>query len=157
MAKAKRRTRTRGGQKLRRFLRRAEAAQRAGGVKQIEVGFFSTAKYPDGTPVPLVAAVNEFGSPKMNIPERPFFRGALVGLDKALKPILEAGVDPQKMVVDQQTAGLLGEATKGRIQQSITDLSSPPNSPRTIARKGSSNPLIDTGKLRLLVTWKVTE
>lgn len=145
----------RGGEKLRRFLRRAEAAQRRGGVKSVEVGFFDSARYPDGTSVPMVAAVHEFGSPRMNIPERPYFRRALVGLEKELGPILEAGVDPKTMVLDAQTAGLIGEATKARIQQSITDLDSPPLAPATIARKGSSSPLIDTGKMRASVAWKV--
>jgi hypothetical protein len=31
----------------------------------------------------------------------------------------------------------------------------PPNSPVTIALKGSSKPLIDTGEMRGAVTWKV--
>ena len=66
------RPRIKGGDKLRRFLREAKSASR---VKATEVGFFSEARYPDGTPVPAVAAWNEFGTTR--IPERPFFRQAL--------------------------------------------------------------------------------
>ena len=37
------------------------------------VGFFDTAKYPDGVPVALVATVQEHGYPQGGIPARPFF------------------------------------------------------------------------------------
>ena len=49
----------------------------------------------------------------------------------------------------------LGEMARGDIVESITKLNTPPNSPKTIALKGSSNPLIDTGFLRANVTFKV--
>ena len=38
------------------------------------VGWFSSAKYEDGTPVAGVMAVQEFGSAKRSIPPRPFIR-----------------------------------------------------------------------------------
>lgn len=49
----------------------------------------------------------------------------------------------------------LGILAQGDVQAEITSLSSPPNSPVTIALKGSSNPLIDTGAMRQAVTWVV--
>lgn len=49
----------------------------------------------------------------------------------------------------------LGIVAQGDIQSEITSLRSPPNSAVTIARKGSSNPLIDTGAMRQAVTWVV--
>ena len=145
-------TRVRGGRKLDRFLRRAKAAQ-GRGVRAVEVGFYSTAKYADGTPVTNVAAWNEFGTSR--IPERPFFRQAIQGADKDLLPILVENVDPRTMSVDRRTAGLVGQAMQGRIQRSITTLRRPGNAPSTIEAKGSSNPLIDTGFLRQSVTWKM--
>ena len=67
------RSRTKGGKKLDEFLRRAKTAD---GVDTVEIGFFSDAKYPDGTPVTNVAAYNEFGTNGKDgagaIPERPF-------------------------------------------------------------------------------------
>ena len=44
---------------------------------------------------------------------------------------------------------------KREIQQSIRQLRTPPNSPLTIAMKGSSNPLINTGKLRNSVDFEI--
>jgi hypothetical protein len=43
----------------------------------------------------------------------------------------------------------------GVIKQRIANGIAPPNSPYTIARKGSSKPLIDTGQLRNSITYQV--
>lgn len=51
-------------------------AKKADGAR-VEVGFFETAKYSDGTSVAAVAASNEFGVPSQGIPSRPFFRNAI--------------------------------------------------------------------------------
>lgn len=45
--------------------------------KQLKVGFIDGATYPDGTPVAMVAATNEYGRPENNQPPRPFFRNAI--------------------------------------------------------------------------------
>jgi len=44
--------------------------------------------------------------------------------------------------------GRLGEWFKSEIQNKIDILQSPRNAPSTIARKGSANPLIDTGQMK---------
>ena len=149
MAKVTVKVQQRGGKKLQRLLREA----RKGGVSGVKVGFFSTARYEDGTPVAAVAAWNEFGT--KNIPERPFFRNALAESERSVGRILQAGLDTKKMVVDEQLAGRVGTHVQGRIQDSITSLKEPPNAPETVRRKGSSNPLLDTGTLRNSVAWEV--
>lgn len=145
----------RGGRKLKEFYRKAKAAQKRGGVRMIEVGFFATARYQTGVPVPLVAAVNEFGSKKAGVPERPFFRQALVGIERELRPIIVGNINPRTMTLDHQTAGLIGQAASDRVKRSIATLKTPPNAPSTIARKGSSNPLVDSGKLRQSASYRV--
>ena len=139
----------RGGKKLQRLLREAGK----GGVSGVKVGFFSTARYEDGTPVAAVAAWNEFGT--KTIPERPFFRNALAESERSVGRILQAGLDTKKMVVDEQLAGRVGAHVQGKIQDSITSLKEPPNAPETVRRKGSSDPLLDTGTLRNSVAWEV--
>ena len=123
------------------FLRQAKTAKARS--KRTDVGFFASAKYPDGTPAAAVAAWNEFGTE--TIPERPFIRNAISGADRDLLPILKDGVDPKKMEVDARTAGLLGEAMKARIQNSRSRrCGDPPNAPSNrpwrsdpdVARKG---------------------
>lgn len=45
----------------------------------------------------------------------------------------------------------------GEVQGSIAAGIAPPNAPSTIAKKGSSTPLIDTGQLRSSITGKVEQ
>lgn len=45
----------------------------------------------------------------------------------------------------------------GEVQASIAAGIAPPNAPSTIAKKGSSTPLIDTGQLRSSITGKVEQ
>ena len=85
-------TRTTGGQRLRRHLRKAERQRRV--LKRepyVEIGFFESAKYQRGVPVAAVAAWQEFGVdfPErawVRIPSRPFFREAI----RASKPAIPA-------------------------------------------------------------------
>ena len=151
-----------GGKKLQRLLREAGK----GGVSGVKVGFFSTARYEDGTPVAAVAAWNEFGT--KTIPERPFFRNALAEMEDGIANVIKAGIDPRRMVVEDRLAGRVGEYVAGQVQESITALKDPPNAPETVARKrkklhgkkgvgGGENPLIDTGFMHDSVTWQVEQ
>ena len=148
-------SRVRGGKKLNAFLRKAQSAQSRS--KTVRVGFFSTAKYPDGTPVAAVAAWNEFGVPDKNIPERPYMRNAIEDAEVVLMPILKEGIDPKDMALDARTAGRMGEAMKSHIQREITTLIDPPNAPYTVLQKGSSSPLIDSGVMRNSVDYEVKD
>ena len=153
MAKVSVKVQQRGGEKLRRLLR--EAAKRRDTT--VEVGFFSEAKYDDkkGTPVAAVAAWNEFGTETETIPERPFFRRALAEVEDGVTKIVKAGIDTEKMVVDDRLAGRVGAYVAGQVQESITALKKPPNAPGTVRQKGSNNPLLDTGHMRKSVGWSV--
>ena len=52
---------------------------------------------------------------------------------------------------------LVGIVAKTGIQQKISSIYSPPNSPATIRRKGSSKPLIDTGYMLASVSNSVAK
>lgn len=149
-----------GGERLRKVLRDALK----GGVAAVEVGFFSTARYPDGTPVAAVAAWNEFGTKRgsgagrrQHVPERPFFRQAIKAMESGLVDLLIDGIDPKKGVVDRHLADRIGAYAQGQVQKQIIELDTPINADSTVARKGSSNPLVDTGTMRNAVTWKVNQ
>ena len=123
-------------------------------ANRVDVGFYATAKYPNGEPVTTVAAQNEFGGD--GIPERPFLRpGAREGMDAVRKHIKQT-VDPKRAALTDAEAAQCGEIIKGTIQREIVKVDDPPNAAATIARKGSSNPLIDTGFMRQSVTYKVS-
>lgn len=91
------------------------------------------------------------------IPERPFMRNSVRANRGKYRDAMKTSA---AKILRGETAlsivmNKLGILAQGDIQSEITALSSPPNSPVTIARKGSSNPLIDTGAMRAAVTWKV--
>ena len=116
MAKIKTTVKITGGRKLDKFLRTAGK----GGVSGVRVGFFSTARYDDGTPVATVAAINEFGSREANIPERPFFRQAIAKMEDGVPAIIRRRIDPQRMVIDDRLANQVGAYAAGEVQDSIT-------------------------------------
>jgi hypothetical protein len=93
------------------------------------------------------------------IPERPFMRNAIsdnaAGYRAAMKaeaPLILRGDIPLR-----KSLAKLGEKAKGDIKSEIISLSTPPNSPVTIAMKGSANPLVDTGAMGGAVTWKIDD
>ena len=144
----------RGGRKLDAFLRNARHGK---SVKGLDVGFFSTAKYSDGTPVAAVAAWNEFGVQKRGIPERPFFRNAIDAAKGELVDVVAESVDPATLRITRKVAGKVGASMVGFIQKSITTLRSPANKPSTVKSKGSSNPLLDTATMRNSTTWRIVD
>lgn len=104
------------------------------------------------------AAVNEFGSADGHVPERSYLRstadenrGRYAGMLADVVEGLIDGKDP--------TRGLhrLGTYAKADVQRKIRALKTPPNAPSTIAKKGSRNPLIDTGRLRQSIEYTIGE
>lgn len=124
----------------------AALAKISQGVSQpalLRVGFLEGARYPDGKPVAMIAAIQDFGAPSRGIPPRPFFRNMVKAKKgewpKAIADLLKANdYDAVKVL------GITGEAIGGQLRQSIIDTNSPPLAPSTIARKGFSKPLIHT-------------
>ena len=129
-----------GGSKLRQFIREAKK----GGVKNIQVGIFADSKYPDGTPVATVAAVNEFGSGA--IKERPAFRQGIRDIPAALAPLFKVGFK-RTLVLDRPFAKRIGETAADVLKASYVRLRSPGNKPSTLLKKSGSNPLLDTKTL----------
>lgn len=94
---------------------------------------------------------------EVNIPERSFIRSTFDQKEpdwtkyvQRMLMDLVKGKLTAKELYDQ-----LGARIAKDIQKTMRKLSSPPNSPLTISMKGSNNPLIDSGRLRRSVTWKV--
>ena len=142
-----------GGQRLEAALR--DLASKVAKPATLRVGFLENAKYPDGTPVAMIGAIQEYGAPKVNIPPRPYFRGMIARKrkewPKAIADLLKANG------MDAETAlDLAGAAIAGQLRQSITDLVAPPLKPATVRRKGFDKPLIDTGHMLASVDHEVT-
>lgn len=114
-------------------------------------------RYPDGTSVIMVAAVNNFGSSTRGIPARPFMiEGAEPAIEAtapiaaALIPALNAG-----RATAADILGDMGPFAEAAFKEKITQGPWEPNADSTVAEKGSSSPLIDTGLLRNSLTHVV--
>lgn len=131
---------------------------------KIEVGFFESAKYPDGTPVAYVAAIQEFGYPAGNIPSRPFFRNAISQNDgwkdlanKAIGAVVEGRMELN------QALNQMGLKMAADVKDSITDGSYEALKQSTLDARQSrkrtqgvaSKPLVDTGQMLQSVTYAV--
>lgn len=112
-------------------------------------------KLDDELDVVSVATFNEFGTP--TIPERSFLRATVDKNRKKIGDILEAGLTDIKRGRLEQTQALsfLGLWLQARIVERINAGIAPANAPSTIARKGSSKPLVASGQLGQSVTYVV--
>ena len=147
--------RTTGGHRLKRFTR---AAKRKQPIEAIDVGFFKTAAYDNGTPVATVAMAHNFGVPERSLPERPFFTQAIDRAKPMLRQVLRAGLDSRTMKVDRRLAGLLGQTMQDQIKLQIKALKEPDLAESTKARRKGGppyNPLIDTGHMRNSVSHRI--
>ena len=144
--------------------------------RRIKIGIFSES----GSDVLIIASVNEFGvsikvtekmrrylhanglhlrnsTNNIKIPERAFIRR---GYDRRKANILKFA---ESRIIDvynfrisgEQYLNGLGEYVTGQIRDFLTRMRTPPNHPYTIEKKGSSNPLINTGRLRESITFKI--
>lgn len=128
---------------------------------KIEIGIFGDMKggetHSTDITVLGIAITHEFGLAVQGIPERSFIRA---GFDAYVNDISEEANKLLNQVVylqlhPQVFFETLGHIIVGFIQGYLTDLDTPPNAPATIALKGSSNPLIDTGQLRDSIEFRV--
>lgn len=132
---------------------------------KLEVGFFESATYPDGTPVAYVAAIQEFGNPAGNNPSRPFFRNAISQHDgwkqlanKAMNAVVEGRIELN------QALNQMGLKIGADVQESITDGSYEALKQSTLdARQSrkrtegvSSKPLIESGQMLQAVSYSVS-
>lgn len=112
---------------------------------------------PSGMTLLEVAAVHEFGAPAAGIPQRSFIR-ATIDLHREdiaqLQIVLARRVIAGELTADQ-ALDQLGAKVAAMCQNRIAEGISPALHPDTIAKKGSSTPLVDTGQLRSSIAWKV--
>lgn len=107
----------------------------------VQAGWFSSAKYNDGTPVASIAALMEHGTQSQGIPARPFLRQAIAKnegdwaslADQAALQFVQGNISSEQML------NLLGAKASGDIQESIIDGDFAPLSPITIALRRLKN------------------
>ncbi|MGY0156365.1 hypothetical protein ACVQK1_09410 [Edwardsiella tarda] len=140
-----------------------DAAESALQSLQLKVGFIDGAKYPDGTPVAMVAATNEYGRPENNQPPRPFFRNAIAEHESEWSEKIADGIKAGVPV--DQVLSAVGEVIVADVRKSIATLMEPPLSPATIHHRrtrkklqnDSTKPLVDTKEMIRDVHYEVGE
>lgn len=123
--------------------------------KEVRVGFqHGKATEEDGTDICDIAAWNELGT--VHIPARPFLRQSVDdNLSKINNFLRQKKKDLVRGVSAEQVLKEIGIFQKDLIQEKITDGSFAPNAPSTVRKKGSSKPLIDTGRMRQSVNYEI--
>lgn len=147
-----------GGKKLQEALDAiAKSVTKAATLK---VGFLEGATYPDGTSVPMVAALLEFGhwydtrDGRKQAGPWPYFRNMVAAKSPEWPDAIGNLLIANKYDADK-TLHQAGMAIKGQLQQSIRDTNSPALKPSTIERKGFAKPLIETSHLINSVDYQV--
>lgn len=109
-----------------------------------------------------IGVVQEFGSLTNNIPPRSFLRMPLETKKDRLEATFEKVGVKQKLLEGDargalQSLGFVAEQIIDDAFKSQGFGNWAPNKPSTVAKKGSSKPLIDTSQLRRSITSKVQE
>lgn len=155
-----------GGEKVKAAL--VQMARMLTNARTVQVGFLAGATYPDGTPVAMVAAIQNYGAPKANIPPRPFFSNMIRAKKGEWAPaaadlLKSNGYDALR------TLQLMGEGIAGQLRESIIETNSPPLAASTLAKRGvpgmvydpknpktfRAKPLVDTGHMLGSVDYEV--
>jgi hypothetical protein len=105
----------------------------------------------------LVGSVHEFGSPARGIPERPFLRTAIRENKSDYNRLNK--INFVKMIKGDVTANqalqMLGVMAVAHVKKKIRTGPFAPLKPSTIAAKGSSTPLIDSGQMVQNITYEL--
>lgn len=122
---------------------------------EVRVGFQrGDAQEEDGTDMCDVAAYNELGTD--HIPARPFIRQSVDDNESKIKSFLKGEVkDFAQGKSAEQILKEIGIFQKDLMQDKITSGSFAPNAESTIKKKGSSKPLVDTGRMRQSVNYVI--
>jgi hypothetical protein len=125
-------------------------------VSDIDASFIDVGVRGGGD-VATYAAANEFGTADGHVPERSFLRSTL---DEHREEYAEVVAKGLGRIIDgkstpERELGRLGLRVVRDVQAKIVTSVPPPNAPSTIARKGSSTTLIDTGRLRQSIDFEI--
>lgn len=141
---------------------------RLSNAKEVRIGFLEGATYPNGTPVALIGAIQNWGAPRAGIPPRPFF-SSMIANKQAEWPAAVGGLLKANNYDALRTLQLTGEAIAGQLRTSIVETNEPPLAPSTLRKRGvagmvynpkdmstfGAKPLVWTGHLLASVDYQV--
>lgn len=140
-----------------------KAIRRWGTLRRLRifVGVFGES----GQDLVTYARANEFGVPgrsrassRWRIPPRSFLRSTVNEKRRAYAALLRAATDRILDGADIETeANLIIQRVVRDVRRKIVALKIPINAPSTVRRKGSSNPLVDTGRLLQSIAGRMAQ
>lgn len=128
--------------------------------KKVAVGFpkgkLNSPHYENGESIIDVAIQNNYG---YGVPRRDFMTPASKRWQKKCQQRAEEMGEDLTLGKINTVAflELLGQEGQEIISEEIIKLHTPPNAPETIKRKGSSNPLVDSGDLSKAALYEIRE
>nr|WP_282564429.1 hypothetical protein [Providencia alcalifaciens] len=141
-------------------LKALEARIRAIGKKKVVVGVPASTNEvrEDGLSNATIAVAHEFGVPE-HIPERSFLRSTLgENKDKAAGLLIqELKSDISQGDFSGRALAIVGEKLSVVVKRKIQSGISPALDSKTVKRKRSSKPLIDTGNMLQSITYEVRD
>ncbi len=125
--------------------------------KEVAVGFqHGEAAEDDGTDICDIAAWNELGTE--HTPSRPFLRKSVDENEEKIDAFINAkAAELMNGVSAEQVLKDIGIFQKDLIQDKIKEGDFAPNAESTVRKKGSSKPLIDTGRMRQSVNYQIRQ
>jgi hypothetical protein len=90
----------------------------------------------------------------ITIPPRPWLEPGVAAGTKAYLAAIEKGTENGQTL--SQILNTIGVIAVASVQDYMTKLRAPANAASTVRKKGSSNPLIDSGELKASVNYKIT-
>lgn len=118
-----------GGAKMDAFLRDME--KKITRPAMLRVGFPEGAQEPDGTSTAMVAAIQNFGSPAMGIPPRPFFTNMIRRYRGTWPPLMAKALKANDMDATK-ALDAVGGVIAGELRQQLRETMTPPLSPVTL-------------------------
>ena len=131
--------------------------------KELEVGWFESAKYPDGVPVAYVMSIQEYGSIARAIPPRPFFMPTIESKREEWTTLTNnfASAIISGRFTPEQALNNLGVTISADVRGTINNIREPPLSPRSLRQRRrmgitSDTPLRRTGYTLSTLTYVVS-
>ena len=145
------------------FAKLKKLAEQLGGRPHVKVGVLASSgadQVHDGglTNVEL-AVVLHYGTDDGHVPARPFLTQTAHEQEKKWERLIAevGGKIIEGKLSLERGLGLIGQRASADVKNTITKGEGvpPPNAPSTIARKGSSRPLVDSGRVVQSISYDV--
>jgi hypothetical protein len=123
---------------------------------QVRVGYQAGQNEENGVDMLDIAMWNELGTARA--PARPFIRQSADGNKNAIKQFCKTQLQSvTKGGTARKILNAVGSMQKGLIQDTISKSKgwAKPNAPRTVKKKGSDQPLVDTGRMSQSVNYVI--